>query len=142
MANDLNPSVTVSGQPVDASLVSYTHIIYALHSLSVLIGLTSAVTIVGSFIFGLPSIIAVVMNYARQSDVRGTFLESHFRWQIRTFWFALLWVIAILALSLPLMLVFIGFVTLWIGFVLLGIWVIYRIIRGWLALRDQRPVNP
>ena len=142
MANDLNPSVTVSGQPVDASLISYTHIIYALHSLSVLIGLTSAVTIVGSFVFGLPSIIAVIMNYARQSDVRGTFLESRFRWQIRTFWFALLWVIAILALSLPLMLVFIGFVTLWIGFVLLGIWVIYRIIRGWLALRDHRPVHP
>jgi uncharacterized membrane protein len=142
MANDLNPSVTVSRQPVDASLVSYTHIIYALHSLSVLIGLTSAVTIVGSFIFGLPSIIAVIMNYARQSDVRGTFLESHFRWQIRTFWFALLWVIVILGLSLPLMLVIVGFVTLWIGFVLLGIWVIYRIIRGWLALRDQQPVNP
>ncbi len=142
MANDLNPSVTVSGQPVDVSLVSYTHIIYALHSLSVLIGLTSAVTIVGSFIFGLPSIIAVIMNYARQSDVRGTFLESHFRWQIRTFWFALLWVIVILGLSLPLMLVIVGFVTLWIGFVLLGIWVIYRIIRGWLALRDQQPVNP
>ena len=142
MANNVNPSVTVSGEPVDASLVSYTHIIYALHSLSVLIGLTSAVTIVGSFIFGLPSIIAVIMNYARQSDVRGTFLESHFRWQIRTFWFALLWVIVILGLSLPLMLVIVGFVTLWIGFVLLGIWVIYRIIRGWLALRDQQPVNP
>src|ERR1700731_1640782 len=139
MANNVNSSVTVSGQPVDASLVSYTHLIYALHSLSVLIGLTSAWTIVGSFIFGLPSIIAVIMNYARQSDVRGTFLESHFRWQIRTFWFALLWGIVILALSLPLMLVLVGFVTLWIGFVLLGIWVIYRIIRGWLALRDQRP---
>jgi uncharacterized membrane protein len=142
MANNVNPSVTVSGQPVDASLVSYTHIIYALHSLSVLIGLTSAWTIVGSFIFGLPSIIAVIMNYARQSDVRGTFLESHFRWQIRTFWFALLWVIVIVALSLPLMLIVVGFFTAWIGFVLLGIWVIYRIIRGWLALRDQRPVNP
>ena len=142
MADNVNPSVTVSGEPVDASLVSYTHIIYALHSLSVLIGLTSAVTIVGSFIFGLPSIIAVIMNYARQSDARGTFLESHFRWQIRTFWFALLWVIVILGLSLPLMLVIVGFVTLWIGFVLLGIWVIYRIIRGWLALRDQQPVNP
>jgi uncharacterized membrane protein len=108
----------------------------------VLIGLTSAVTIVGSFVFGLPSIIAVIMNYARQSDVRGTFLESHFRWQIRTFWFALLWVIVILAVSLPLMLIVVGFFTLWVGFVLLGIWVIYRIIRGWLALRDQRPVNP
>src|SRR3984893_2107938 len=115
MANNVNPSVTVSGQPVDASLVSYTHIIYALHSLSVLIGLTSAVTIVGSFIFGLPSIIAVVMNYARQSDVRGTFLESHFRWQIRTFWFALLWGIVILALSFPLMFILVGLFTAWIG---------------------------
>jgi uncharacterized membrane protein len=142
MANNVNPSVTVSAQPVDPSLLSYTHIIYALHSLSVLIGLTSAWTIVGSFIFGLPSIIAVIMNYARQSDVRGTFLESHFSWQIRTFWFALLWVLVILALSLPLMLIVVGFFTLWIGYVLLGIWVIYRIIRGWLALRDQRPVNP
>jgi uncharacterized membrane protein len=142
MADNLNPSVTVSGQPVDASLVSYTHLIYALHSLSVLIGLTSAWTIVGSFIFGLPSIIAVIMNYARQSDVRGTYLESHFSWQIRTFWFALLWVLVILALSLPLMLIVVGFFTLWIGYVLLGIWVIYRIIRGWLALRDHRPVSP
>jgi len=142
MVDNVNPSVTVSGQPVDASLISYTHIIYALHSLSVLIGLTSVWTIVGSFIFGLPSIIAVIMNYARQSDVRGTFLESHFSWQIRTFWFALLWVLVILALSLPLMLIVVGFFTLWIGYVLLGIWVIYRIIRGWLALRDNRPVSP
>jgi uncharacterized membrane protein len=142
MADNLNPSVTVSGQPVDASLISYTHVIYALHSLSVLIGLTSAVTIVGSFVFGLPSIIAVIMNYARQSDVRGTFLESHFSWQIRTFWFALLWVLVIFALSLPLMLVAIGFLTLYLGFALVGLWVIYRIVRGWLALRDRRPVNP
>lgn len=142
MVDNVSPSVTVSGEPVDASLVSYTHIIYALHSLAVLIGLTSTVTIIGSFIFGLPSIIAVIMNYARQSDARGTFLESHFRWQIRTFWFALLWVIVTLAVSLPLMLVVVGFFTLGIGFVLLGLWVIYRIIRGWLALRDHQPVNP
>jgi uncharacterized membrane protein len=142
MADNLNPSVTVSGQTADAALISYTHVIYALHSLSVLIGLTSAVTIVGSFVFGLPSIVAVIMNYARQSDARGTFLESHFSWQIRTFWFALLWVLVILALSLPLMLVAIGFLTLYLGFVLVGLWVIYRIIRGWLALRDRRPVNP
>ena len=140
MVDSSNPSVTVSGQP-DASLVSYTHVIYALHSLSVLIGLTSAVTIVGAFIFGLPSIVAVIMNYVRQADARGTFLESHFSWQIRTFWFALLWVFVILALSLPLMLVAIGFLTLPAGYVLLGIWVIYRIIRGWLALGDRRPVT-
>jgi uncharacterized membrane protein len=139
MVESSNASMTVSGQP-DASLISYTHVIYALHSLSVLIGLTSAVTIVGAFIFGLPSIVAVIMNYARQADARGTFLESHFSWQIRTFWFALLWVLVITALSLPLMLIAIGFLTLPAGYVLLGIWVIYRIIRGWLALGDRRPV--
>jgi uncharacterized membrane protein len=142
MSDNLNASVPVSGQPTDSSLVSYTHVIYALHSLSVLIGVTSAVTIVGAFVFGLPSIIAVIMNYARRSDVRGTWLESHFSWQIRTFWFAFLWAVIIFAISLPLMLIAIGFATLWVGYVILGIWVVYRIIRGWLALRDQRPVNP
>jgi uncharacterized membrane protein len=141
MVDNSNPSATVPS-PADTSLITYTHVIYALHSLSVLIGLTSALTIVGSFIFGLPSIVAVIMNYARQSEARGTFLQSHFSWQIRTFWFALLWVLVILALSLPLMLIGIGFLTLPIGYVILGIWVVYRIIRGWLALGDRRPVNP
>jgi uncharacterized membrane protein len=141
MVDSSNPSVTVPVRDADPSLISYTNVIYALHSLSVLIGLTSAVTIVGSFIFGIPSIIAVIMNYARQADARGTYLESHFTWQIRTFWFALLWVLVIVALSLPLMLVVIGFATLPGGLALLGIWVIYRILRGWLALRDRRPVG-
>jgi len=141
MVDSSNLSVTASVRQADPSLISYTNVIYALHTLSVLIGLTSAVTIVGSFIFGLPSIIAVIMNYARQSEARGTFLESHFSWQIRTFWFALLWVLIIVALSLPLILVFIGLATLPGGLALLGIWVIYRIIRGWLALRDRRPVG-
>jgi uncharacterized membrane protein len=143
MADNLNTSVSLSGQPTDASLVTYTHIIYALHSLSVLIGLTSAVTIVGAFVFGLPSIIAVIMNYARRSDVRGTYLESHFSWQIRTFWFALLWALIIFAISVPLILLLgLGLVTWWLGYVVLGIWVIYRIARGWLSLRDQRTVGP
>jgi uncharacterized membrane protein len=141
MVDSSNPSVTVPVREVDPSLVSYTNVIYALHSLSVLIGLTSPVTVVGSFVFGIPSIIAVIMNYVRQTEARGTYLESHFSWQIRTFWFALLWVLIILAISLPLMLIIVGIFTLSAGFVLLGIWVIYRIVRGWLALGDRRPVT-
>ncbi|MBS0421583.1 MAG: hypothetical protein JSR66_27995 [Proteobacteria bacterium] len=141
MVESSNPSVTVPARQADPSLVSYTNIIYALHSLSVLIGLTSAVTVVGSFVFGIPSIIAVIMNYARQSEARGTYLESHFSWQIRTFWFALLWTLIVWAVSLPLMLILIGIGTLIAGLGLVGVWVIYRIIRGWLALRDQRPVG-
>lgn len=141
MIESSNPGVTVSGREVDPALISYTNVIYALHSLSVLIGLTSPVTVVGSFIFGIPSIIAVIMNYARQSETRGTYLESHFRWQIRTFWFAVLWGLVVSSLSFVLMLVLIGFVTLPAGLALLGVWVIYRVVRGWLALRDRRPVG-
>jgi uncharacterized membrane protein len=141
MVDSSNPSVTVPVREVDPSLVSYTNVIYALHSLSVLIGLTSPVTVVGSFVFGIPSIIAVIMNYARQAEARGTYLESHFSWQIRTFWYAVLWGLVIFGVSLVLMLILIGFVTLPAGLALLGVWVIYRVIRGWLALRDRRPVH-
>lgn len=119
------------------SLVTIAHLIYGLHTVSIVIGLTSAVTIVGAFVFGVPSIIAVVMNYIYQSDVRGTFLESHFRWQIRTFWFALLWIL----LGLALFLVLIGFLVSWAIFLGAGIWVIYRVARGWLTLQDRRPLQ-
>ena len=141
MIDSSDPSVTVPVRTVDPSLVTYTNIIYALHSLSVLIGITSPVTIVGSFVFGIPSIVAVIMNYARQSDARGTYLESHFTWQIRTFWFAVLWALIVWGLSLPLMLIFVGLLTLPVGLVLVGVWVVYRVVRGWLALRDRRPVG-
>ena len=124
----------------DESLVSYTHVIYALHAFSVLIGLTSPATIVGSFVFGLPSILAVIMNYARQSDVRGTYLEAHFRWQIRTFWFAVLWMLVAAVVSMPLVFALgLGIFTFFFAAVVVGAWVIYRVIRGWLALRDGRP---
>jgi uncharacterized membrane protein len=138
--SDPNPPITAEARPVDQALVTYTNIIYALHALAVVIGLTSAHTIVLSFVGGLPSIVAVIMNYARRAAVRGTFLESHFRWQIRTFWFALLWSIVIVLVSAPFMLVLIGFATAWLGLVALGIWIAYRVIRGWLALRDRKPM--
>jgi uncharacterized membrane protein len=135
---DSTPTSAPTVGTVDPSLVTYTHVIYALHTLSVIIGLTSAATIVGAFVFGLPSIIAVIMNYARISATRGTYLESHFRWQIRTFWYALLWLLVVGAVSLLLMIVLVGFLTLPVGLVLVGIWVVYRVARGWLALRDGR----
>jgi uncharacterized membrane protein len=137
---DTPQTTTPVVQASDPSLVTYTHVIYALHTLSVIIGLTSAATIVGAFVFGVPSIIAVIMNYARMSATRGTWLESHFRWQIRTFWYALLWVLVVSAVSLVLMVILVGFLTWPLGFVLVGLWVVYRVARGWLALRDSRPM--
>ena len=127
--------------PADSSLLTYTHVIYALHALSVLIGVTGPATIVGSFVFGLPSIIAVIMNYVRRSDVRGSWLDSHFSWQIRTFWFALLWITLAGIISAPLVLLLgLGIVTFFIAAAVVGLWVLYRVIRGWLALRDGKPL--
>jgi uncharacterized membrane protein len=126
---------------VDPSLVTYTHIIYGLHALSVLIGITGPATIVGSFVFGVPSIIAVIMNYARRSDTTGSYLESHFSWQIRTFWLALLWMAIAAVVSAPLVLLFgLGIVTFFMAAAVVGLWVIYRVARGWLALRDGRGI--
>lgn len=119
-------------------LVRYTHTIYALHAISVLIGVITAAGVLGSFLFGIPSIIAVIMNYARRSEVHGTWLESHFRWQIRTFWGAAAVGVVSFAISAPLMLVLIGFVLWWALVTLTGLWVLYRVVRGWLCLRDAR----
>ena len=135
-----NPFITAEAAHVDESLVIYTYVIYALHALAVLIGIGSAYTIVGSFVGGLPSIIAVIMNYVRRSATRGTYLESHFRWQIRTFWYALLWACVIVLVSAPFFFIIIGWPMAVFGLWALGIWIAYRVIRGWLALRDKRPM--
>ena len=124
----------------DPALVTYTQWIYALHTLSILIGILSSAAIVTMFIFGVPSIIAVVMNYVKRNDVRGTWLDSHFSWQIRTFWFALLWVVAASLLFGPLVIIVIGLIPLLISYFCVGLWATYRIVRGWLALRAGRPL--
>ena len=131
-----SPPLSAEAPHVDESLVTYTHVIYALHALAVIIGLSTFHTIVGSFIGGLPSIVAVIMNYARRSATHGTYLESHFRWQIRTFWYAVLWALVCGSLLVTV----IGIPLAILGLAALGIWIAYRVIRGWLALRDRRPM--
>jgi len=136
MESDASPAAL----NVNRGLIEYTHWIYGLHALSVLIGLATARSVAVRFAFGLPSIIAVIMNYARRSEVRGTWLESHFRWQIRTFWYSWLWIVLTSIVAALLLVVLIGFVIAIIGFALIGLWVIYRVARGWLALREGRPM--
>jgi uncharacterized membrane protein len=125
---------TIAGAP-PPGLVTYVHLIYGLHAFAVLTGVLTSSTIAGRFLFGLPSIIAVILNYARRNEARGTWLESHFAWQIRTFWFALLWIVVTLLISAPLTLIVVGIFFAIAGFALVGLWVAYRVVRGWLALR-------
>ena len=117
-------------------LVTLAHVIYGLHAFSAITGLVGTATIVGAFLTGWPSIIAVVLNYAKRSDVRGTHLDSHFSWQIRTFWYAFLWVVIAAVLFVTLVGIPFSFLIIWA----ISIWVLYRIVRGWMALLERRPM--
>ena len=119
-----------------AGLVRLTHIIYLLHGFSILMGMLGPALIITTFLTGWPSIIAVIINYVKRNDVRGTYLDSHFRWQIRTFWYTLFW----LVIAAMLFATVIGIIFAYILAVGTGIWVIYRIMRGWMALNDSNPM--
>jgi uncharacterized membrane protein len=125
----------------DPSLVTTLHVTYALHGVGRAIGAFGASTVVGAFIFGWPSIIAVIINYVKRGDARGTWLESHFTWQITTFWYAIAWALFVFLLGLLLAIVLVGFVIWWVGLFVLGVWAIYRIALGWSRLSSRRPVG-
>lgn len=118
------------------SLVTLTHVMYGLHALSALAGIVTPAFVVTAFLTGWPSIIAIIINYVKRGEVRGTWLESHFRWQARTFWFALLWLVVASALMLTMIFIPLAVVLM----AAIGLWVVYRIVRGWLALNDRKPV--
>lgn len=116
-----NTIVTTENQLSEEELRSrrtLTLIIYALQGLS--------------FVIGVTGLVAVIMNYVKRADMQGTWLASHFRWQIRTFWYALLWMV-------------VGIALMWAGIGALvmlanGVWAIYRIVRGVLNLLDNKPM--
>ena len=129
MSNELIPHSNLEGAR------AWCHVIYGLHALAVVVGVTGAATVAGAFVFGVPSLIAVVLNYLKRGEVEGAWLDSHYRWQIRTFWFTLLWLMVYGLLIITL----IGIRIAWVLIVILGVWVAYRVILGWLALAGQRP---
>jgi uncharacterized membrane protein len=128
----------MSSVAAERSVYNWTQLIYGLHAFSLATGILGPATIITTFLTGWPSIIAVILNYVKRGDARGTWLESHFRWQIRTFWYGLLWVVlcgmfVVFTLGL-------GILIAWLPLGLVAIWFIYRIVRGWMALRDNRPM--
>jgi uncharacterized membrane protein len=100
------------------SLKTLTMVVYALQA--------------AGFFIGLTWIVALIVNYVKREEAAGTFLESHFRWQIRTFWWGLAGAIA----GLILMLVLIG----WLLWIAVAVWAIYRIVKGGLYLNDGKPM--
>ena len=126
---------TQGEQPVYSALVA-AHVVYGLHSVAIVLGILGSATVIGGFVGSFPSIIAVIISYLKRGSAHGSWAASHYRWQIRTFWFALLWLlIAVLLIvtvvGAPFGLALLAAVTLWL---------IYRIARGWLRLLDRQPM--
>ena len=126
----------MSEQDRESSLIGWTHLIYALHAFSIISGILGAASVIGSFLIGWPSLIAVVLNYIKRSDARGTWLESHFRWQIRTFWYGLLW--ASLCGIVLVFTLFVAIIVVWVPLAILTVWFIYRVARGWSRLSSRQ----
>lgn len=122
-------------QPISAA-VTIANVVYALHAAAIVVGIAGSPTVVGSFVGSVPSIVGVILNYAKRGEARGSWVESHYRWQIRTFWFALVWFL----LGLLLAATIIGIPITVAMFVAIAIWVVYRVGRGWLRLRNQQPM--
>jgi uncharacterized membrane protein len=136
---DNKGEVIVSSDPLDGQR-AWCHVMYALHALSAASGILTSASIIGAFVFGWPSIIAVIINYVTRERVRGTWLDSHWRWQMRSFWYAALWLLVAGALTITL----IGIPFAVMVIVATGVWVLYRVTRGWMILLDRRamPLPP
>jgi uncharacterized membrane protein len=117
LPDDATPNEAMPNEKL-ASLKTLTTVIYALYALSLFNGITA--------------IVAIVLNYIKREDAQGTWLESHFSWQIRTFWWSVLWCV----LGALTWIILIGWVILGVAFV----WFIYRIAKGWLNLNDGKPM--
>jgi uncharacterized membrane protein len=122
-----------NSDPARSALVA-AHIVYGLHAVAIGLGIVGSATVIGGFVGSLPSIIAVVLSYVKRGAARGSWAASHFRWQIRTFWFALLWLLIALLLIVTLVGAPVGLGLL----AAVTLWLIYRIARGWLRLFDKQ----
>lgn len=130
---------TIDQQDHDAllpSVLTVAHLVYALHTCAIIVGLVGTVTVIGSFVGSLPSIVAVILNYVKRGDARDTWAYTHYRWQIRTFWFTLLWALIGWGLISTVIGVVVGVPIL----IAVTLWLIYRIVRGWLRLLDRQPM--
>ena len=137
MPMDNNTLCTRVAAP-SSGLVATTYLIYILHLFSAVTGVLTPAFVVTAFLTGWPSILAVILNYIKRGDADGTYLASHFRWQIQTFWLALLYLLIAVAIALT----FFGIPLAFLMVCLTGIWVIYRIIRGLLRLTDEQAMMP
>ena len=123
-----------------ASLISTTLLIYALYGIAAVFGLVSSGFPLIAPFFGVLGIVAVIIAYVRRSEAAGTWLASHYRWLIRTFWFSLLWAMVGGLILVTLGLILIGIPIAFGIWIAATIWVIYRLVRGYALFKDSKAI--
>jgi len=136
MSESSAPQGPPSGAGVPSqSLISTTLLVYALFGVAAIAGLVSA-GLLSTPLLGLIGLIGLIVTYVKSGDAAGTWLRSHFRWLIRTFWFSVLWNIvgwlaAVTLIGIPIA------IAIWVA---TTIWVLYRLIRGYVLFKDSKPI--
>lgn len=128
--SDITPSGTPFGTPAASPTGRSAEELAGLKNVALVVYVLQAL----SFLWGVTALVGLIINYVKRDDARGTVYESHFDWQIRTFWWGLLWAV----IGLILALVLVGFLVLFVAWV----WMIYRVVKGWLKLTEGKPVLP
>ncbi len=131
--------VTPQGQPPQ-SLITMTLVIYALFGLGVVLAFVSQGIVVAAPLFAVAGIVGLVLLYVKRDEAQGTWLASHYRWLLRTFWFSLLWGVVGGIVFVVLGIVLIGLALGPIIWLVASVWTAYRIIKGYLLFKDNRPV--
>jgi uncharacterized membrane protein len=121
-----NPTIGAASGTAPQPLINIGHIVYGCYALG--------------FVIGLTWLVGVIIAYVKRDEAAGTWLASHFRWQIRTFWWGLLWGILFMPVAALLFITLVGIPLIYVLGIALVIWIIYRVVRGWLLLNDGKPV--
>jgi uncharacterized membrane protein len=126
--NDAPPLAQQGPQRDAQGDVRIAHILYVLHALA-------------PFTAWLLAVAAIILGMIKRDDVRGTYLDSHFAWLSRTFWWGLLWAFVAGVLTFLLILTILLSPLFWLPYTVLFVWYLYRVIKGWLRLNDRLPIE-
>jgi uncharacterized membrane protein len=122
------------------SLISTTLLVYALFGVAAVVGLVSSGFPLIAPLMGVVGIVAIILAYVKRGEASGTWLESHYRWLIRTFWFSLLWGAIGAVIFVLLLIIVIGVFIGYLIWVATTIWVLYRLVRGYTLFNASKPI--
>jgi uncharacterized membrane protein len=122
------------------SLISMTLLVYALFGVAAVVGLVSSGFPLIAPLMGVVGIVAIILAYVKRGEATGTWLESHYRWLIRTFWFSLLWGAIGAVIFVLLLIIVIGVFIGYLIWVATTIWVMYRLVRGYMLFNESKPI--